>query len=90
MGGKLTAFENRAGLQMEIRALISPRPDQYVSITKIRPGSKFMMLHQSDVINYAKITCDIDENGLLNARFIKVRLPGLRKLRGFSFCLGSV
>ncbi|KAF5936340.1 hypothetical protein HYC85_027469 [Camellia sinensis] len=111
MGAKLTSFENRSSVEMEIRAFILPtRPDHYVSIAKIKPGetkecyddidpenptlmmiyieSKFIFLQQMDVINYAKIICDINEDGILNIRYIKVKLASLRRFRGFSFCLG--
>ncbi|KAL7166185.1 hypothetical protein ACSBR2_036961 [Camellia fascicularis] len=117
MGAKLTSFENRSSVEMEIRAFILPtRPDHYVSIAKIKPGetkelvtkslcydhiepenhtimmiyieSKFIFLQQMDVINYAKIICDINEDGVLNIRYIKVKLASLRRFRGFSFCLG--
>uniref|UniRef100_A0A5B7AIR0 Uncharacterized protein n=1 Tax=Davidia involucrata TaxID=16924 RepID=A0A5B7AIR0_DAVIN len=40
------------------------------------------------VVTYAKIICDTHDDGQVNVRGIQVGIPGLRRLRGFSFCLG--
>lgn len=39
MGAKVTTFENKSSLEMEIRVFIPPsRPDRYQKIYRIRPG----------------------------------------------------
>lgn len=39
MGAKLTAFENRAKVDMEIRVFVPPdRPDRYRMIIRVKPG----------------------------------------------------
>ncbi|KAI3512261.1 hypothetical protein L1887_19576 [Cichorium endivia] len=39
MGARLTAFENRATVDMEIRVFIPPdRPDRYRMIIRVKPG----------------------------------------------------
>lgn len=39
MGSRLTAFENRADVDMEIRVFVPPdRPDQYRMIVRVKPG----------------------------------------------------
>ncbi|KAL3500406.1 hypothetical protein ACH5RR_039499 [Cinchona calisaya] len=39
MGAKVTAFENRSSVEMEIRVFIPPaRPDRYQKIFRIKPG----------------------------------------------------
>ncbi|XP_058188285.1 uncharacterized protein LOC131304862 [Rhododendron vialii] len=39
MGARFTAFENRTGVEMEIRVFVPPaRPDRYRNIIRIKPG----------------------------------------------------
>ncbi|KAG5527282.1 hypothetical protein RHGRI_028245 [Rhododendron griersonianum] len=39
MGARFTAFENRTGVEMEIRVFVPPaRPDRYRKIIRIKPG----------------------------------------------------
>ncbi|KVH99836.1 Protein kinase, catalytic domain-containing protein [Cynara cardunculus var. scolymus] len=39
MGARLTAFENRANVEMEIRVFVPPdRPDRYRMIIRVKPG----------------------------------------------------
>ena len=45
-------------------------------------GSKFVFLHQFEVINNAKIICNIDDEGKLNVIKVKAKLfPGFRRIR---------
>nr|KAJ0224727.1 hypothetical protein LSAT_V11C100018840 [Lactuca sativa] len=39
MGGRVTVFENRAAVDMEIRVFVPPaRPDRYRMIIRVKPG----------------------------------------------------
>ncbi|KAG5591806.1 hypothetical protein H5410_042320, partial [Solanum commersonii] len=68
MGAKLTVIENRCNNDIEIRVWVPPaRPDKFQRIIRIE-GYYFLPIH---LIKYAKVICDINEDGLFVVQGIK-------------------
>lgn len=73
MGAKLTVFENKSNVDMEIRVFVIPsRPDRYRKIIRIRAG-------ESKVVKF-KYLCsegEINEDYCKNPTFLMVFVDGI-------------